>query len=356
MPRLYPCVQSLVRRALLFPVLLFPLANAWAQSGSGTSTAANPTVTFSSPGTKMVMLKVCNSANVCDTATQMVTVVDPTPKILSSSIPTLVGIGQTVTLQDTASGRPTLTHNWVFSTGVEPDIILTGSPLTWTAPLFQVDYQVHLELTNTHNDGMDSTTPVTVKVRPYTFTDVPPTYWAWSFIENLFLHGISTTCGASPLMFCPDAAMTRREMAIFLLRAKEGGTYLPPPCVTAAFTDVPCTDPYAPWINELVRRGVTAGCGNGQYCPDNPVTREQMAVFLLVTAQGASVQLDNTCPPHPFSDVPCTSTFYPWIKDLVRLGVTAGCGNGNYCPQSMVTRAQMSVFLSVMFNLPPPAP
>ena len=44
------------------------------------------------------------------------------------------------------------------------------------------------------------------------------------------------------------------------------------------------------------------------------------------------------------------------MKELVRLGVTAGCGGGNYCPQSMVTRAQMSVFLSVMFNLPPPPP
>ncbi len=350
MPRLYPCVQSLVRRALLFPVFLFPLANAWAQSG--TSTVPNPTVTFATPGSKQVMLQVCNAGG-CTTAMQTVVVLDPMPKILSSSMPTLVGTGQTVTLQDSAAGRPMLTHKWIFSSA-GPDIVVTGSPVAWTAPLLPGDYQGHLEVSNT--DGLASTAPVTVKVRSYSFADVPPTYWAWSFIENLFLHGISTTCGASPLMFCPDAAMTRREMAIFLLRAKEGGTYLPPPCLTAAFTDVPCTDPYAPWINELVRRGVTAGCGNGQYCPDNPVTREQMSVFLLVTAQGASVQLDNTCPPPPFNDVPCTSTFYPWIKDLVRLGVTAGCGGGNYCPQNMVTRAQMSVFLSVMFNLPPPPP
>jgi hypothetical protein len=350
MPRLYPCVQSLVRRALLFPVVLFPLANAWAQTG--TSTLSAPSVTFSTPGTKQVTLQVCNAGG-CTSTTQTVVVLDPMPKILSSSIPTLVGTGQTVTLQDGASGRPPLTHRWIFSS-IEPDIIVTGSPVAWTAPFFPGDYQAHLEVSNT--DGLVSTTPVTVKVRSFTFTDVPPTHWAWGFVESLFTRGISTICNASPLQYCPDAAMTRREMAIFLLRAKEGGIYLPPPCTTPAFADVPCTDPYAPWINELVRRGVTAGCGSGNYCPDSSVTREQMAVFLLVTAQGAAVNLDRTCPPPPFSDVPCTSTFYPWIKKLVSLGVTAGCGGGNYCPQSTVTRAQMSVFLSVMFNLPPSPP
>jgi hypothetical protein len=345
MLRSYPCVQSLVRRALLFSIALFAFADAWAQTGP-----ANPTVTFSTPGSKLVTLQVCNAGG-CTTAMQTVVVLDPMPKILSSSMPTLVGTGQTVSLQDTASGRPPMTHRWIFSS-LGLDLVVTGSPAAWTAPLLPGDYQAHLEVSNT--DGLASTTPATVKVRSYTFADVPPTYWVWSFIENLFLHGVTTTCGDSPLLFCPDAAMTRSEMAIFLLRAKEGGAYLPPPCTAPAFADVPCSDPHAPWINELVRRGVTAGCGNGNYCPGNSVTREQMAVFLLVTAQDTNP--DRTCPPAPFNDVPCTSTFYPWVKRLVQLGVTAGCGGGSYCPQNVVTRAQMSVFLSVMFGLPPPAP
>lgn len=349
MLRYYPCVQYLARRALLFSIILFPLAGAWAQTG--TSTLSNPTVTFSTPGSKQVTLQVCNAGG-CTTTMQTVVVLDPKPQILSfSGPPALVGTGQNVTLQDTASGRPSLTHKWIFSS-LGPDLVAIGSPVVWTAPFFPGDYQAHLEVSNT--DGVASTTPVTVKVRSFTFTDVPPTYWAWSFIENLYLHGVTTICNASPLQFCPDAAMTRGDMALFLLHAKEGGAYLPPPCITPAFADVPCSNPLAPWINELVRRGVTAGCGNGNYCPNSPVTREQMAVFLLITAQ--DVNPDRTCPPPPFSDVPCTSTFYPWIKELVRLGVTAGCGGGAYCPQSTVTRAQMSVFLSVMFNLPPPAP
>jgi hypothetical protein len=49
--------------------------------------------------------------------------------------------------------------------------------------------------------------------------------------------------------------------------------------------------------------------------------------------------------------------FAPWVNELVRRGVTAGCGGGNYCPNDPVTRAQMSVFLATNFSLPvPPAP
>ena len=349
----YPCAQSLVRRALLCSLAVFPLALLPASAyGQGTSILQNPRATFSSPGTKLVSLKACNVGG-CTTTTQMVVVLNPLPQILSSSMPTLVGVGQLMTLQDTAAGRPPLTHRWIFS-GLGPDIVVTGSPANWIAPLLPGDYQGHLEVTNT--DGIASTPPVTVKVRAYTFADVPPTYWVWSFIENLYAHGIPTTCGTLPLQFCPDAAMTRGDMAIFLLRAKEGGDYVPPPCATPAFADVPCSDSRAPWINELVRRGVTAGCGGGNYCPANPVTRDQMAVFLILTAQGADANPDRTCPPAPFTDVPCSTPFYPWVKELVSLGVTAGCGGGNYCPLSTVTRAQMSVFLSVMFNLLPPPP
>jgi hypothetical protein len=50
-----------------------------------------------------------------------------------------------------------------------------------------------------------------------------------------------------------------------------------------AFDDVPCSSPFAPWINELVARGVTAGCGGASYCPVNQVARQQMAVFLVKT-------------------------------------------------------------------------
>ena len=62
-------------------------------------------------------------------------------------------------------------------------------------------------------------------------------------------------------------------MAVFLLKAFEGSDYLPPACTVPAFDDVPCANPFAPWIYELAARAITGGCGGGNYCPGNIVSR-----------------------------------------------------------------------------------
>ena len=62
----------------------------------------------------------------------------------------------------------------------------------------------------------------------------------------------------------------------------------PQPAV-ATFTDVPVTHFFARWIEAIAAAGITAGCGGGMYCPDAPVTRAQMAVFLSV-ALGLAAQ------------------------------------------------------------------
>lgn len=187
-----------------------------------------------------------------------------------------------------------------------------------------------------------------------TYLDVPHDYWSWRWIEAIENAGVPTGCTAGN--YCPDAVMTRDLMAVFLLRAKEGGGYVPPPCTAPLFSDVPCSNPFAPWINELVRRGVTAGCGSGRYCPSTQVTRSQMSVFLLATREGQGYA-PAACTSPVFWDIPCSTPFAPWINELVRRGVTAGCGGGAFCPEDVVTRGQMAVFLATTFGLPlPPAP
>jgi hypothetical protein len=57
---------------------------------------------------------------------------------------------------------------------------------------------------------------------------------------------------------------------------------VPPPC-QGILADVPCPGPFADWIEDLYSRQIAAGCGNGDFCPDNPNTRGQMAVFLVKT-------------------------------------------------------------------------
>ena len=52
-----------------------------------------------------------------------------------------------------------------------------------------------------------------------------------------------------------------------------------------------------------------------------------------------------------FNDVPVGSSIHRFVEALVAAGITAGCGNGNYCPDTPVTRGQMAVFLSVALGL-----
>ncbi len=66
------------------------------------------------------------------------------------------------------------------------------------------------------------------------------------------------------------------------------GPYTPPAC-TGVFADVACPGGFAVnWIEQFSNDGITAGCGGGNYCPDNPVTRAQMAVFVEKAMRGTA--------------------------------------------------------------------
>jgi hypothetical protein len=156
------------------------------------------------------------------------------------------------------------------------------------------------------------------------------------------------TAGCGTGIYCPLNSVTRQQMAVFLLKSKNGLCYVPPPC-GGVFPDVPCTSPFAPWIEALADAGITGGCGGGNYCPLNPVRRDQMAVFLLKTKYGSSY-VPPACS-GDFADVPCPSTYANWIEQLAAEQITGGCGGGNYCPLNNNTRGQMAVFIVKTFNL-----
>ena len=73
-------------------------------------------------------------------------------------------------------------------------------------------------------------------------------------------------------------------MAVFLLRTEHGVDYAPPAC-EHVFTDVWCPGNWANWIEQLAAEGISAGCGANKFCPLAPVTRKQMATFLVKTFQ-----------------------------------------------------------------------
>lgn len=180
------------------------------------------------------------------------------------------------------------------------------------------------------------------------YGDVPPSNPFHDDVVLVALNGITAGCGAGN--YCPATPVPRQQMAVFLLRALLGPDYVPPRAV-GLFADVPVWSPFAPWIEDLANRGITGGCGGGNFCPGSPVTRAQMAVFLLKTLLGSSY-----VPPvvaQIFQDVPPGSFAADWINDLYDRGVTGGCSASPplYCPASSSTRGQMAVFLAKTFNL-----
>jgi hypothetical protein len=171
------------------------------------------------------------------------------------------------------------------------------------------------------------------------FGDVPATH---TFSEDIaWLHRSGITRGCSGDRFCPDQSVTRGQMAAFLRRALGPDLDMTRP--SPAFTDVGGS-PFAADIDWLYRTGVASGCDTDRFCPDDLLTREQMAAFLHRA-------LDSRVPalgPEPaFTDTD-DSVFVTDIEWLARAGVTRGCNppeNSSFCPTETLTRAQMAAFL-----------
>ncbi|HKV06918.1 MAG TPA: DUF5060 domain-containing protein [Thermoanaerobaculia bacterium] len=114
------------------------------------------------------------------------------------------------------------------------------------------------------------------------FSDVGTTHWSAPWVEQIYRDGATSGCGLSPLRFCPGHSVTRAEMAVFLLRARYGKAYQPPRATGTVFTDVLATHWAAPWIEQLYREGITAGCSAvpRKYCPGASVSWGEMQIFL----------------------------------------------------------------------------
>jgi uncharacterized delta-60 repeat protein len=248
-----------------------------------------------------------------------------------------------------------------YNTNGSPDVIFDGDGKVTTPVGTNFDYGQALAL---QPDGKiivagytDTGTSYDFALVRYngdtaTFADVPTNYWARNWIERLYIDGITGGCAINPIQYCPEASVTRAQMAVFLERGKNGPTFTPPPAAGTVFADVPLAYWAAAWIEKLATDGITTGCGGGNYCPEQPVTRAQMAVFLLRAKYGAGYTPPGVGAGTGFGDVQPDYWAAAWIKQLVTEGITSGCGSGNYCPENPVTRAQMAVFLVRTFNLP----
>ena len=186
-----------------------------------------------------------------------------------------------------------------------------------------------------------------------TFADVPVAHIFHRYIEGFYNAGITAGCSDSPKMYCPDNSVTRGEMAVFIERAM--GNFSPTPSPSGMFTDISGGDPFKPFIEELYNAGITSGCSTSplRYCPSLPITRAQMAVFIERTLGNFS---PTPSPTGMFSDLSPSDPFTPFVEQLYNDGITSGCAAGplQYCPGAFVTRGEMAVFLDRAFGIPLP--
>jgi hypothetical protein len=156
-------------------------------------------------------------------------------------------------------------------------------------------------------------------------------------IEAIFGRG--TTNGCDSHRYCPSTSVTRAQLASFL--ARELGL---PDGSVRQFKDVGSSHPHAGAIGALAARGITTGCAPGRFCPNQPVTRGQMATLLQRT-----LGLSPTSPTR-FRDVGSTHTHRGAIGALHRAGITEGCSSSRYCPERPVRRDQMATFMERAFG------
>ena len=169
-------------------------------------------------------------------------------------------------------------------------------------------------------------TPV-VPVFPFTDIGSSPFY---GDIVWIFRAGITTGC--APTTFCPDDVVTRGQMAAFLDRA----LHLPK-TTTDYFTD-DGTSIFEASINRIATAGITKGCTATTFCPNDAVTRGQMAAFL-----DRALHLPKTTTDYFTDDN--SSIFEQSINRLAASGITTGCSPTTFCPGDVVTRGQMAAFL-----------
>ncbi|MBV6430003.1 MAG: hypothetical protein IANPNBLG_00106 [Bryobacteraceae bacterium] len=195
--------------------------------------------------------------------------------------------------------------------------------------------------------GSVSVAGQTVKVlqkgtAPVSFSDVPSSHPFFDYIQ--LLNRQLPNAGCAPASFCPDAPATRSQMAVWIIQSLFGDSFTF--STTPYFADVPPVRPHFRYIQKLRDLGITSGCTLSTYCPNDAVTRGQMAAFLMRARMGIP---SGRSFPYPaaayFSDVPAADLFFPYIQKLREAGITNGCSAGTYCAADPTTRGQMAVFL-----------
>lgn len=151
-------------------------------------------------------------------------------------------------------------------------------------------------------------------------------------IETLFSQGITIGCG--PALYCPNEAITRGQMALFIFRQLD---LAPSP---TDYYDDDSGSIYEEAANAVSAAGVGFGCADRAFCPDVALLREEMAELLVrtfgVAPSGTDWFYDDDGSP-----------FEAAINAIKGVAITIGCNPADaeqFCPDDPLTRGQMASF------------
>ncbi|MBS2020483.1 MAG: S-layer homology domain-containing protein [Deltaproteobacteria bacterium] len=190
------------------------------------------------------------------------------------------------------------------------------------------------------------------------YDDVPLGRADAAYVNLLQEKAITDGTSVTPPRFSPDAPLTRGQMAVFIVRAKN--LALPNPAGglrggspdnfdapdTPYFSDVPRDHIFFKHVQKLRELGITTGYPDGRYGPDDPIPQWQMSVFLTRAFYGEAF----TSPASPyFGDVPSSHLAFKYAQKSAEDGVECGCGGGTLCADATITRGRMATQITRRF-------
>ena len=175
------------------------------------------------------------------------------------------------------------------------------------------------------------------------YWDVSVDDWFYAPVQSLMDNGVLDY--GEDGNFGPSEPLTKGQAAALLARACGVGTQEEWP--GPVFLDVVETTPYAKYINAGKNTGLLSGDGQGQFHPEDTVTRQEFAVLVMNAVDGNYLVLPAETRPFTFSD---EAAIAAWAKDAVMEGAAhglwQGVGNGDFAPQNTISRAEAATMVA----------
>lgn len=174
-------------------------------------------------------------------------------------------------------------------------------------------------------------------------------HWAQSIIEKM--AGLEMVSGMSATQFAPERTVTRAEFATLLTKALD---IKPAVQLIGRFNDVPTDKWYFTTVNTAASAGLISGYSYSRFGPDDPVSREQMAVMITkaLAYKGQSSNLSEADTTSMLTGLSDKNSISPWARSGVALmmqqAIMKGRGNAEFAPRANATRAEATVLIHQM--------